>query len=227
MSCQLHIAIDGPAGAGKSTVARRVAEHFGLLYVDTGAMYRTVTYAALKYGADITNGRELAAITTHVSYQFTPDGGLRLYIDGCEVNSCLRSQSIDEAVSLVARKPEVRTKLVELQRRIAEESPKGVVMDGRDIGTYVLPHAHLKVFLTANLAERAKRRFRELIAKGQEVTLPEVEADLMRRDQIDSSRTVAPLRKASDAVVVDSTNLSIDEVVTKIISLVEERTHAV
>jgi cytidylate kinase len=215
----IAIAIDGPAGSGKSTVAKRVAEELGILYLDTGAMYRAVTLKALQRGLPLDNQEELTRLAGQVglAFQQMPDGTYHLMMDGEDVSEEIRSLPVSHQVSVVAAVPGVRAELVKQQRAIGARG--GVVMDGRDIGTVVLPQADLKVFLTASLEERTNRRWLELTAKGINVTPEEIKADLTRRDAIDSGREVAPLRPAVDSVAIDTSNLSIEQVVERVLAL--------
>lgn len=217
------IAIDGPAGAGKSTVARRVAAALGYLYIDTGAMYRAVTLAALERGVDPGDADALAELARSCRIELRPAGGGRVAVelDGRDVSELVRSPAVDEAVSTVAAVPGVREALVEQQRRLAGR--RGVVMDGRDIGTHVLPDADCKIFLTAGVEERARRRAAELHARGFAADVGEVRAELERRDRLDSEREVAPLRRAPDAHLIDSTGKTIDEVVADILEYCRRR----
>jgi cytidylate kinase len=192
------IAIDGPAGSGKSTVARAVARRLGVGYLDTGAMYRCVTHAALERGLDVADGSALAELARGLRI----DVGDRVEIDGADVTRPIRSSGVNAAVSEVSAHPAVRVELVERQRKWAVDHPGGVV-EGRDIGTVVFPHARLKVFLTAGGSERARRR--------------QDEADIERRDRLDSTREASPLKAADDAMVIDTTDLTVDEVVDRIL----------
>ncbi|WP_331274087.1 (d)CMP kinase [Capillibacterium thermochitinicola] len=216
---KITIAIDGPAGSGKSTVAKRVADALGILYLDTGAMYRAVTLKALRAGLALDDEAALAklAAATALEFKQTADGSYHLFMDGEDVSAQIRTAPVTKAVSAVSAVAGVREVLVKQQQRIGRQG--GVVMDGRDIGTVVLPHADLKIFLTASLRERAYRRWLELQAKGDTVTIDEVEEDLKRRDAFDSGRSVAPLRPAPDSVTLDTTALSIEEVVERILAL--------
>ncbi len=220
MEKKISIAIDGPAGSGKSTVARRVAEELGLLYVDTGAMYRAITLKALRNNIPFHDEEALGVLAAKTRLDFLPaaDGSYHLIMDREDVHEDIRSMAVNEGVSLVAAVEKVRKVLVQRQRELAARG--GVVMEGRDIGTAVLPEAEWKFFLTASLPERARRRQRELAAKGVAVSLAEVEANLRRRDEIDSRRQINPLRPAADAVQLDTTALSVEEVVAKITSMV-------
>lgn len=219
----IRIAIDGPSGAGKSTLARRLAQELGIIYLDTGAMYRAVALKAIRLGID-TRDREgvsriMDDIDISVEYQ---DGTQRIYLDGEDVSSAIRTNEVSMSASNVSAFPEVRAKLVALQQEIAKHNP--VVMDGRDIGTKVLPDAGLKIFLTASVEERARRRFLELKEKGLlDKTFEELVAEIEERDRNDSTREHSPLKKAEDAVEIDSTGKSIDEIVVMIMDMVRKR----
>lgn len=215
-----YVAIDGPAGAGKSTVARMLAKKLGYTYIDTGAMYRAVTLMALREGIDLTDQESLTRLARSVSVVLMPDGsgGLRVLLNGDDVSEEIRSQEVSKNVSLVAMVPGVRKRMVELQRAMASRG--GVVMEGRDIGTVVLPDAPVKVFLTASHVERAKRRREELAAKGKIIDQEQMEKEILMRDQIDSTRAADPLVQAADAVAIDSTSYSVKEVVDMIMALV-------
>lgn len=212
------IAIDGPAGAGKSTIAKKVSANLGFIYLDTGAMYRAVALKAIRSGIDTKNQKELAAMMDSLNISISHDNNLqKIFLDGQDVSEAIRTPEVSVGASNVAVFPEVRLKMVDLQRKIASEHD--VVMDGRDIGSYVLPNADLKIFLTASVDERARRRYEEQIKKGQSVTFESVRADMVYRDNNDSSRAFAPLTKVADAIEIDSTTLSIDEVVERILYL--------
>lgn len=215
------VAIDGPAGAGKSTVARAVAGALGVGYLDTGAMYRALTLLALRDGVAIDDGPELAELArTHpVSLEGGP-GGARVMMRGDDVTMAIREADVTAAVSEVAAHPEVRSALVARQRQIMEHGDW--VCDGRDIGSVVFPEAEVKVFLTASVDERARRRHAELAARGERVDLRVIRDDVERRDHADSSRAASPLVVADGAVVVDTTGIRIDEVVTRIASMARE-----
>ncbi|HEX7069938.1 MAG TPA: (d)CMP kinase [Rhodothermales bacterium] len=220
------IAIDGPAGSGKSTTARAVAERLGFRYLDTGAMYRAVTLAFVRAGVDAESQearRLLGSIRIDLEDE---EGGLRVRLDGEDVTDAIRRPEVSAAVSSVAAVPAVRESLVRQQRRLAEDYARrgsGVVLDGRDIGTHVFPDAPVKVFLVANEAVRAARRMRELQGGGVEIGYEQVLEDLRRRDELDSARAHAPLRKADDAVELDTTDLSIAQQVEFVERLVRER----
>mgnify|MGYP000852641835 CR=1 FL=1 len=214
------IAIDGPAGAGKSTVARAVAKELGLAYLDTGAMYRAITLAALRAGVDFNDSRALADLTESVELdiQIGSDGENIIFLNGENVSEEIREPEINRNVSYVARCPEVREIMVSKQQEIGRRG--GVVMDGRDIGTKVMPEAEFKFFLTASLEERARRRLAELKAKGINLTLPQMIEEIRTRDKIDSERECSPLQAARDAIYLDTTEMTIEQVVKYIVDIV-------
>ena len=216
----MQITIDGPAGAGKSTVAKCIAKRLNLFYVDTGAMYRAIAYKALQSNISLQDEQSVSQIanTTEVVLDHSDEGSV--WCDGENVTLAIRSPEVSRAVSTVAAYVRVRERLVELQRREAERG--GVVMDGRDIGTHVLPEASLKIFLTATLQERANRRWIELRQAGKNVLLEEVAQDMQARDRQDTEREVSPLEPAHDAVILDTTGLSVEEIVAKIVALSQE-----
>lgn len=216
------IAIDGPAGAGKSTIAKKVAEILNIVYLDTGAMYRSVALKAIRKNIDTKDRVKLAELVEDIDINVTyTNKEQQIYLDGENVSSEIRAPEISVGASNVATVPEVRIKMVELQRQIAKNS--SVVMDGRDIGTYVLPDATLKIFLTASVEERAKRRYLEQLAKDMHVDFEKVKEEIIFRDQNDSNRDFAPLRQAEDAILLDTTSLSIDAAVKKVLELIKER----
>lgn len=205
------VAIDGPAGAGKSTIAKMTAERLGLIRVDTGAIYRAIAFLAEQRG--LTGEDEIAACCPTLPLSF--EGG-RVWLDGEDVSTAIRTEKISQRASQVSALPKVRAGLLELQRRLGREHPKGAVLEGRDIGTVVFPDAEVKIFLTASAEERAQRRVREL----PDADYREVLASILERDDRDSNRATAPLKPASDAVLVDSTGKSISEVVKEIEEIV-------
>ena len=206
------IAIDGPAGAGKSTVSKIIAGKLGYTYIDTGAMYRAVGLKIFESGQPLTE-KFLAEVTDKIQIEL--DESARVFVNGEEVTKKIRTPEVSKLASDVSKFGFVRKKLTELQREMAKRG--SVIMDGRDIGTQVLPNADLKIFLTASLEERAKRRFEELQAKGQQVELSEIEKEIAFRDKQDSEREIAPLKQADDAILLDTTNLTIEKVVEKIL----------
>lgn len=216
----VNIAIDGPAAAGKSTVAKRVAEILHMTYIDTGAMYRAFTYAVLKKGLDPKNEKEAVTLIPSIEIELLPDN--RVLCNGEDVTKAIREPLVSSNVSYIAAMKPVRLKLVELQRAMAKK--QSVVMDGRDIGTYVLPDAKVKIFQIASVETRALRRYEENLQKGIPSSLKEVEENVRQRDYIDSNRDFAPLKPASDSVTLDTSNLSIDEAVDAVLKIVQEKT---
>lgn len=217
----LKIAIDGPAGAGKSTIAKAVAKKLGFIYIDTGAMYRAIGLGAVRRNIDTKIHSDVIEILSELDVSICHnENGQQIFLNNENVSDEIRLPEISVAASNVAVIPEVRLKLVELQRALAEKTD--VIMDGRDIGTYVLPDAQLKIFLTADPMERAKRRFIELQEKGVKTTLEDVYEDMKYRDKNDSSRDFAPLKPAEDSVIVDSTELTLDETIEKISAMAKE-----
>ena len=208
------IAVDGPAGAGKSTVSKIAATRLGFTYIDTGAMYRAVGLKFLNSGQPFTENF-LAEITRDIDIKL--DDKAKVFLDGVDVTKEIRTPEVSKLASDVSKYGFVRKKLTDLQREMAAEG--AVIMDGRDIGTQVLPNADVKIFLTATLDERARRRFEELKAKGQSVTLDAIKLEIAARDKQDSEREIAPLKQADDAILIDSTGLTVDEVVAKILEL--------
>lgn len=222
MSRRISIAIDGPAAAGKSTVAKIVAEKLTYIYIDTGAMYRALTYKALNKGASLDDELDLIEILNNTSIELMPgESGQKVLLDGIEVTNEIRSAEVTNQVSYVAVHELVRKEMVKRQQQFAVDG--GVVMDGRDIGTHVLPNAEVKVFLLASVKERAQRRHAENIQKGFLSDLDKLKEEIAARDKIDSEREVAPLKKADDAIEIDTTSLSITDVVDKIMGLALER----
>ena len=214
---KLVIAIDGPAGAGKSTIAKILSEKLGYVYIDTGAMYRAVSWAVLKSGKDVTEENILAVAKDIEVRLENTDSGLHVFADGNDITNEIRTPEVTKIVSMVAMLAPVREKMVHLQRKMAEKG--AVVMDGRDIASHVLPNADLKIFLTASIEERASRRYTEMAAKGFDVELSELQKDIAARDKADSERKVSPLVKVPEAVLVDTTGMTIDEVVEKILDM--------
>lgn len=210
-----NVAIDGPAGAGKSTIAKLVAKEKGYIYVDTGAMYRGLAIHFLKQGIlpDETDKIIEACKNADVTIGYE-DGIQQVYLNGENITSMLRTEEVGNMASRTSAIPEVRAKLLELQRSLARE--KDVIMDGRDIGTNILPNADVKIYLTASVETRAKRRYNELLEKGESCSLEEIKADIEERDRRDMTRTIAPLKQAEDAILVDSSDLTIEEVVNAI-----------
>jgi CMP/dCMP kinase len=222
MSRPLIIAIDGPSGAGKSTLGRRLARELGLLYIDTGAMYRAVALAATRAGVDLSDAVAVAEVARRASIRLEGDPeSLRVLLDGRDVSEEIRGEGAGGAASVVSAIPDVRREMVRRQREMGAGG--GVVLDGRDIGTVVFPAADAKFFLTARPEERARRRFDEGRAATREQSFEETLADLNERDRRDSTRDDSPLRAASDAVVIDTTELSIDEVFQRMLQVVRER----
>ncbi|WP_371928682.1 (d)CMP kinase [Rossellomorea sp. KS-H15a] len=219
---KLRIAIDGPAAAGKSTVAKIVAGKLSYLYIDTGAMYRSLTYKALSNNVDLHDENELNQLLSETTIELEPsEMGQLVFLDGNDVTDEIRQASVTNSVSHVAVHSGVREEMVKRQQLLAKEG--AVVMDGRDIGTHVIPDAEIKVFLLASVDERAQRRHEEDLSKGYPSDLEQLKEEIARRDKIDSEREVAPLKKAEDATEIDTTSLSISEVVDQIMILVERK----
>lgn len=217
-----NVAIDGPAGAGKSTIAKKVAKELDFIYVDTGAMYRSM---ALYFIRKQVKAAEVDKIITllpeiHVTIAYE-NGEQHVYLNGEDVSTLIRNEEVSQMTSSISTIPEVREKLLSLQRNLAKEN--NVLMDGRDIGTCVLPDAELKIYLTASVEVRAKRRYNEMIEKGMECDLEELEASIKERDYRDMNREIAPLKQAEDAVLLDTSDMNIEEVVNAIIQMVKER----
>lgn len=217
------IAIDGPAGAGKSSAARDLAERLGYVLVDTGALYRGTALAAFERSVDWDDGEALGALMAELELRFEREagGGLRLLIDGVDRSSDIRTPHISTGASRVSRHAQVRRALLGLQRRLGAAG--GVVLEGRDIGTVVFPDAEVKVFLTASDEARARRRHAELVRGGHEVELERVLSDIRARDALDSERDIAPLRAADDAVLVDTSDIALEQVIDKLETLVRSR----
>ncbi len=213
-----NIAVDGPAGAGKSTIAKLVAKKMNLIYVDTGAMYRAMALYMLKQNVDINNETAVAEACTGADVTIKYEDGMQVvYLNGENVNAYLRTEEVGNAASKTSAIPAVRARLLELQQNLAKTSD--CIMDGRDIGTCVLPNADVKIYLTASSAVRAKRRYDELTAKGENCDIAQIQADIEERDHRDMTREIAPLKQAEDAVLVDSSYMTIDEVVEKIVAI--------
>lgn len=216
----LNIAIDGPAGAGKSTIAKAVAKKMNLIYVDTGAMYRAMALYMVKMNIDLQDTEKIIEAGKNVDITIRYEDGVQVvYLNGENVNAFLRTEAVGNAASTVSVIGEIRQKLVELQQKLAAESD--CIMDGRDIGTCVLPNAQRKIYLTASSDVRAKRRYDELVAKGEECDLVKIKADIEERDYRDMHRDVSPLKQAEDAILVDSSYMTIDEVIAEIIRICE------
>lgn len=218
----ISIAIDGPSGAGKSTLARRLAKELGYVYVDTGAMYRSIGLYALRAGADCGDEAAVAPLLPEIRLELEyRDGAQHILLNGEDVSEAIRTPEVSMAASAVSAHPPVRAFLLDAQRSLA--ASRNVLMDGRDIGTVILPDAQVKIFLTAAPAERARRRYEELAAKGQNVSYEEVLDDVIRRDYNDTHRAAAPLKAADDAVVVDTTGLTFEESFEKLLGVIRAR----
>ena len=218
------IAIDGPAGSGKSTVAKRIAKELGFLYIDTGAMYRALTLKAIEKGLDFKDKEALAALSHDMDIELKPsDNSLKVYLDKKDVTEDIRTMEVTTRVKLLAPIKEIRTNMVNLQRKLGK-AQKGAVLEGRDIGTVVFKDAAYKFYLDADPDTRAKRRFDELQEKGFNVSLDEVRNGLRDRDASDMTRKVGPLKKAPDAEVIDTTRMTIDEVVDTVLEVVKDKT---
>lgn len=218
----ISVAIDGPSGAGKSTIARAVAKELGFLYIDTGALYRSIGFFVLESGKDPRRREDVEGCLPGIQLELRHvDGIQRVFLNGEDVSEKIRTPAVSMAASQVSAVPEVRAFLLELQRSMAREN--NVIMDGRDIGTVVLPDAGLKIFLTAAPEDRARRRFEELTTRGEAVTYEEVLRDVIQRDYNDTHRDISPLRQAADAVLADTTGFPLEKSVALIRSLVEER----
>ena len=218
----MNIAIDGPAGAGKSTIAKRLAKELGYIYVDTGAMYRAMALYFLEQKIDASNEAEISAASGKVDITIAYQGGeQQVILNGENVNGRIRREEVGNMASTTSIYPVVRKKLVALQQKLAATAD--VIMDGRDIGTCVLPDAEAKIYLTASVATRAKRRYDELQAKGERCDIAEIEKDIEERDYRDTHRTTSPLKQAEDAVLVDTSEMNIDEVVETIRKICQEK----
>jgi len=210
------VAVDGPAGAGKSTVAKKVAEVLNIEYIDTGAMYRALTYKVLKEGIDPLDSKEVIRLLGSTKIDFNQRS---IYLDNVNVDSEIRLNRVSQNVSYIAAIEKVREEMVMIQQNMAKE--KSIIMDGRDIGTVVLPDAEFKFFITASSKERAKRRYEELLRRGEvNISLEEIQSDIEARDNIDSNRKVGPLKQAPDAHLIDTTNKTVDECVKIMVSTI-------
>ena len=218
----INVAIDGPAGAGKSTISRAAAKELGYIYIDTGALYRTVGLNAMRKGADVNDPESVIATLTDelkVELRFI-DGEQRMFLCGEDVSDKIRTPEASSAASKVSAVPEVRKYLFDLQKNLAENN--NCIMDGRDIGTVVLPDARVKIFLTASPEARAKRRYAELLEKGMDVKYEDVLADMIKRDYDDSHRAIAPLKQADDAVLADTSDITLEESIALIIKIIKD-----
>ncbi|WP_242142641.1 MULTISPECIES: (d)CMP kinase [unclassified Bacillus cereus group] len=221
MDKRISIAIDGPAAAGKSTVAKVVAKQLSYVYIDTGAMYRTLTYAALEKNIDIENEEKLMEVLQSIRIEFQQGKDTQqVFLNGQDVSEVIRTPDVTNRVSIVAKHRLVREEMVRRQQELAAQG--GVVMDGRDIGTHVLPDAEVKIFMLASVEERAERRHLENVKKGFASNLEQLKKEIAQRDKLDSEREVSPLKKAEDAFELDTTSLSIEEVVRNIMDIVSE-----
>lgn len=222
MEKKISIAIDGPAAAGKSTVAKIVAQKLSYIYIDTGAMYRAITWKAINQKINLENEQDLYQLLKMTNIALKKDGkNQRVFVDGKDVTEEIRLPEITNHVSIVSKHKLVREEMVARQQQLAKNG--GIVMDGRDIGTYVLPNAEVKIFLKASVEERAKRRHQENMRKGIPSDFEQLKNDIANRDRLDSEREFAPLKKARDAIEIDTTSLSIEQVVENIMALVFER----
>ena len=216
-----NIAIDGPAGAGKSTIAKMAAKKLDFIYVDTGAMYRAMALYFLRRGIDAKDEKKIAEACEHINVTIAyQEGEQQVLLNGENVNTFIRTEEVSMMTSNTSKYPAVREKLLYLQRELA--AANNVIMDGRDIGTCVLPDAELKIYLTASASERAKRRYLEQKERGVESDLAQIERDIIARDEQDMNREIAPLKQAEDAIYLDTSDMTIEEVVTKIVSLVQK-----
>ncbi len=214
------IAIDGPAGSGKSTISREVSKELGMVYLDTGAMYRLFTLKVLEEDISFDDKGKIMELLENLDIDIKDD---RFYLDGKNVSEEIRRPNVSENVSKISTLKEVREKMVKLQRNFAES--KDVILDGRDIGTVVFPNAEIKIFLVADPMERARRRHKELIEKGENISLDEIYENIVKRDEIDSGRETAPLKKAKDSIEIDTTNKNIEEVKKEILGIYINKVH--
>lgn len=216
---RIVVAVDGPAGAGKSTISKRVAKILNLEYIDTGAMYRALTLKILRKGINPKDVTKIMEVMEETIIFFKNN---HIYLDGTKVDEEIRKNIVNKHVSEISKIGKVRKKMVDMQRKLSEST--NVIMDGRDIGTVVLPHANYKFFITASVEERARRRYKELLERGEKnISYDQVLSDIKERDRIDSTRQIAPLKKSPDALVIDTTNKTIDECVNQIIGIIEGR----
>ncbi len=218
----ISIAIDGPSGAGKSTIAKAISKKLGFIYVDTGALYRSIGLYVLNSGKDTANREEVTKLLPEIDVKIRyVDGTQHVYLNDEDVSDAIRKPPVSMAASNVSAHPEVRAFLLDLQRKFAEEN--NVIMDGRDIGTVVLPNADIKIFLTATAEERANRRYKELIEKGEDVGYDKILEEIKQRDYNDSHRAVAPLKQADDATLADTTDCNLEEAIEKLLSIIENK----
>ena len=218
----MNVAIDGPAGAGKSTIARKTAYNIGYIYVDTGAIYRTLALACIRRGVSAEDEEQISSVCRNVKVELKYiDGGQVMLLDGENVNDYIRTEEVSRMTSSISVYKDVREQLIDLQRNIAAK--ENVIMDGRDIGTFVLPNAEVKIYLTASVATRAKRRYMEQQEKGIECTIEEIEKDIEQRDYRDMNREIAPLKKADDAVEIDTSDMTIEQVTDAIEKIIKEK----
>lgn len=218
----MNIAIDGPAGAGKSSIAKLVAQKLSFVYFDTGAMYRTIALYALEHQINPAREEDVVAVLDKIQITLShEDGEQEIFLNGTNVSKDIRREEVGKNASTVAKYAAVRQKLVSLQQEIAADMD--VIMDGRDIGTVVLPNAEVKIYLTASANVRAKRRYKELQAKGESCDLTQIEKDIIARDEQDMNREISPLRQAEDAVLVDSSDMTIEEVVNCLIDIIKKK----
>lgn len=219
MKKRVVIAIDGPAAAGKSTISKLIAKKLNFTYIDTGAMYRAFTNYVIEKGVDPKNEKECVKLIPEIDIELFPDG--KVMCSGKDVTRVIREPLVSGNVSYIASYKDIRLALVELQRKLANKI--SVVMDGRDIGTYVLPNADVKIFMVASVEERAKRRYKENIEKGIDCTYEDIINDVKKRDRIDSNRSFAPLKPASDSILLDTSDLTIEEVTNKVLKIIEDK----
>lgn len=225
MTKMINIAIDGPSGSGKSTLAKGLASALGYIYIDTGAMYRAIGLYAARHGVSAEHPEDVVPLLPAMDLQMRlEDGGNAVYLDGVRLGEEIRTSSASHYASQVSKVPEVRAFLLETQRNIARQN--NVIMDGRDIGTVILPHAQVKLYMEASPAQRAKRRLAELLAKGETLTEEQVLADILKRDANDSGREIAPAKPAEDAIFLDNSSLTPEETVKAALAIIEEKLQA-